>query len=69
MNFKELSKFTDELQNHTYTCKCGHRIVMADNVKKLTCNWCYRTVYKNKKDEFMDRMEIKLHGRKDKRRI
>ncbi len=60
-----MDKYLNELQNNTYSCKCGHRVVITNRVNKVICDWCGRSVYKNKKDEFMDKMEIKLHGRKN----
>lgn len=69
MNFKDMEKYANEVQNHIYKCKCGHSVFIRKKEIKSICNWCGRSVYRSKKDEFMDRMEIKLHGRKDKRRI
>lgn len=66
LNYQELNKYADRLQDHTYTCKCGHRVVIPNNKLKVPCNWCYRNVYKNKKDEFKDRMENMLNARKNK---
>lgn len=67
MNFKELNKYADEVQNHIYKCKCGHSVLIGRKHIKNICNWCGSSVYRNKKDEFIDRMETKLYGRKDKR--
>ena len=64
MNYYEMNKYMDKLQDHTYTCKCGHRIVIPNNKLKVICNWCNRTVYKNEKDEFKDRMENMLCKKK-----
>ena len=36
-----MDRITNEFSNHTYTCKCGHRIVItAQKEKKLCINWC-----------------------------
>lgn len=64
-----MAKYFNELQNNTYTCKCGHRVVITSRVKKVTCDWCGRSVYKSERDEFKDRLETKLYGRKNKRGI
>ena len=69
MNFKQLEKYTKVLQDHMYICKCSHRVLVGKNYRYAICNWCGRKVYKNAKDEFIDRMEIKLHGRKNRRGI
>ena len=63
--FKQQKKYFDALQENTYTCKCGHRIVITNKTKKAICSYCYRTVYKNPRDEFKDRLGVKLYGRKD----
>ena len=64
MSYKELNKYLDRLQDYTYTCKCGHRVVIPYNKEKKSCNWCGRNVYKSKKDEFIDRMENMLCKKK-----
>ena len=69
MNFKDLEKYADELQNYIYKCKCGHSVLIRRNKIKETCNWCGRSVYRNKKDEFKDRVVTKLYGRKDTRGV
>lgn len=33
----------------TVKCECGHSVFMPNNISKLVCNWCNRTVY-NKND-------------------
>lgn len=47
-----MDRLTNEFSNHTYTCKCGHRIVITAQKEKKLCNWCNKFVFKNKKDEF-----------------
>lgn len=63
--FKKQKKYFDVLQENTYTCKCGHRVVIPKRAKKVLCGWCNRAVYKSPRDEFMDRLGVKLYGRKD----
>lgn len=65
ISFKQVDKYFNALQENTYTCKCGHRIVITNKTKKAICSHCYRTVYKNPRDEFKDRLGVKLYGRKD----
>ena len=69
MNYKELEKYTNNLQDHMYKCKCSHTVLVGKNYRYSICNWCGRKVYKNAKDEFIDRMEIKLYGRKNRRTV
>ena len=69
MSFKDLNKYADEVQNYIYKCKCGHSVLIRRNENKSICGWCNRTVYRNPKEEFKDRLETKLYGRKDKRRV
>ena len=67
MSYKDLNKYADELQNFIYKCKCGHSVLIRHGKIKNICNWCGRSVYRNKKDEFKDRLGVKLYGRKDNR--
>lgn len=63
--FKKEKKYFNALQDNTYTCKCGHRVVITRKTLKTYCSWCGRAVYKNPRDEFKDRLGVKLYGRKD----
>ena len=58
----------NELQDFMYTCKCGHRVLIRKNSQFAICDWCGRNVYRNKKEEFMNRLETKLYGRSFKRK-
>jgi hypothetical protein len=69
MNYKEMDKYFSAIQDNTYTCHCGHRVPISNDLKYRICSWCYRKVYKNKKDEFIDKLEIMLYGRKNTKRI
>lgn len=48
----QMQKLQDALSIHTYTCECGHRVVILPHKEKEICNWCKHYVFKNKKDEF-----------------
>lgn len=63
--FKKTERYFKVLQENTYTCKCGHRVVIPKRSMKVLCGWCNRAVYKSSRDEFMDRLGVKLYGRKD----
>ena len=56
LGFKGIEKYCKEIQNHKYTCECGHRVFIDNSRKRKICTWCGRFVYKNKKDEFMDKL-------------
>lgn len=53
---KQVEKLHHELSIHTYTCECGHRVVILPQKDKVICNWCKHYVFKNKQDEFKYRM-------------
>ena len=63
MNFKELTKYVDEVQNFMYKCKCSHTVMIAKAKKYVICSHCGRRVYRNKEEEFKNRLEEKLYGR------
>ena len=53
---KDLIKYASIIQdNATYTCKCGHRVVIGKRGKTF-CYWCGSYVYRDKKAEYMDKM-------------
>ena len=54
--FKDDTKMLDMFTQHRYPCKCGHKVTIFKEKKKL-CTWCGRYVYKDKKMEFKDRLK------------
>lgn len=68
MNFHDMEKYSKAVQEHMYTCKCGHRVLIRKNEVRSTCTWCGGTVYRNAREEFIDRLETKLYGRTKKRK-
>lgn len=48
--------FDSYLSNYKVKCKCGHTIVMVRR-KKVLCSHCGYYVYKNKQEEFRDKMK------------
>lgn len=66
LNYQELARYMDELQKVTYTCKCGHRVLIGAKKHSVICDWCGSKVFKSEKDKFMEIMEKKLNGRKNK---
>ena len=63
MTTKELDKYDDEIQKHSYPCTCGRKVMIRFDETKSLCTWCGKYVYKNKKDEFIDRMKGKVNGK------
>ena len=60
LTFTQMEKLQEELSNHTYTCNCGHRVVILPQKDKVICNWCKHYVFKNKQDEFKYRINEKI---------
>lgn len=52
--------FLRVLSEYKVKCsRCGHIVVMIKR-KKMMCNWCGATIYKNKKEEFKDKIRKEL---------
>lgn len=64
MNYKDLNKYADRVQDFKYKCKCGHTVLIRAYETSSICSHCDGTVYRNPREEFIDRMETKLYGRK-----
>lgn len=60
LTIPQMQKLQDELNNYTYTCDCGHRVVILPQKDKVICNWCKHYVFKNKQEEFKYRMNEKI---------
>lgn len=54
--YKRDSKCLQHYTNNSITCECGHRIYISNRHHKLPCNWCGRMVYRNKQDEFKNKL-------------
>lgn len=48
----------DSIRANTVKCKCGHSVVV--NQKRKMCSWCGHWVYKDAKDEFMDKLKSQM---------
>ena len=55
--FKRMSEEYDKVK---IKCKCGHRVVVPMWVDKKICSWCGKYVYRNKKEEFKDKVKQKI---------
>lgn len=64
MNFKqdtrEFERRADELDKVKIICACGHRVIVPMYMKKKLCDWCGYWVYRDKKEEFRDRLKQKI---------
>lgn len=58
---EEFDRCTEEYNKVKYPCKCGRRVVIPYWADKTLCSWCHRYVYKDKKQEFKERLG---HARK-----
>lgn len=47
---------------HRKYCSCGHSITFPDYSKtnKILCTYCGHYIYKNKKEEFKDRLFLNM---------
>lgn len=50
--------------NFKYKCNCGHTIFMPYGTDKKICTHCGLYVYKDKKDEFKDKLNQELRRKK-----
>ena len=64
MSNKDIEKYVEEMRNHKYICKCGHKVYIAYNKEKAICSWCGKYVFKSKEDEFKYRINERLRNDK-----
>ena len=57
-DFKKIVVLDADRAKHKKYCKCGHSVVFPDNSKaiKVLCTHCGHYIYKNKQEEFKDRL-------------
>lgn len=58
-DYKSVDKRESKRTESKITCKCGHRILMGLEERKV-CSWCGNYVFKTKEDEFKYRLEEKM---------
>lgn len=64
------NKKWDEITNSTKVCKCGHRILFKKSTRRVICTWCGNWCYKNRIDEFKDKLKkegLKINEKKNQR--
>lgn len=54
---EEFERLSREYEKVRYKCKCGHSVIIPTWVDKQLCNWCGNYVYKDKKDEFKNKLK------------
>lgn len=57
---EEYERLSREYAKVKYKCNCGHKVIIPAWVDKQLCNWCGNYVYKNKKDEFINKIKQKI---------
>lgn len=59
-----INKYDNNMFNNyckvTYKCKCGHSEVIPYGKNKVLCSWCHHWVYRNKLDEFKDKLSKEI---------
>lgn len=56
MTPEEYKRQTLEYDKVKVRCKCGHRVIIPYWKKRQLCSWCKHFVYRDKKDEFIERL-------------
>ena len=57
LNDEEYERLSREYEKVRYKCKCGHSVIIPAWVDKQLCSWCGNYVYKDKKDEFKNKIK------------
>lgn len=65
-SYKEIEKEDHVFADYKVKCKCSHVVIMPYRHKKVLCDFCGCYIYRDKKDEFKDRLREKLKNEKEK---
>lgn len=65
LGFNEIRKIENQRNEYKVKCSCGTKTVIPPFLKRLICRNCGHWFYRDKKQEFKDKMREKL---KDGRR-
>ena len=57
LDFQEMRRKLDDIQKTAYKCKCGHTVIISNQVDKALCSYCKKLVFKDKKSEFKYRLK------------
>lgn len=57
-DFQKMVLMDKDRAEHRKYCTCGHSVVFPDysKVNKILCTYCGYYIYKNKQEEFKDRL-------------
>lgn len=53
-------KMLEFKKKNTFKCSCGHSVVIYPINEKRLCTWCNHYVYREKKNEFKDKLNNML---------
>ncbi len=51
---------TNNLEKVRFMCSCGHKAIIPYWVDKQMCTWCGHWVYRNKREEFKDKLKMAM---------
>ena len=54
--YKEIEKEDHVFAEYKVKCKCSHVVIMPYRHKRVLCDFCGSWIYRDKKDEFKDRL-------------
>ena len=60
LSLKLQAKLDDAKTDLRVYCKCGHSIFMPVYLKHTICSYCGAKVYRNKNDEFKDKLKVAI---------
>ena len=60
LDLKEIEKIHHFRTMNKTKCKCGYSMLIPVYVDKLVCKWCGNYVYRDKKDQFKDKLLSQL---------
>ncbi|MBR1653698.1 MAG: hypothetical protein IJ690_07605 [Clostridia bacterium] len=57
MYWESIRKYDEKIADKKTKCKCGHTILIPNNMTHILCSWCGQYVFKHNKDEFEYRLK------------
>lgn len=64
--YKEIIKEDQAFADYKVTCKCSHSVIIPYRNKRVMCEFCGHWIYRDKKEEFKDKLKEKLKNEKEK---
>lgn len=62
MSLTSIPKYQEAIQQNLFQCACGRKEYIPRHKKRTICTWCGKWIYRDKKEEFKDRMRSALNG-------